>query len=714
MNFAKFLRITLATGCSIAPMTALAQEATQIAPIDIDNSTGTGDFPVPISAGTIIARESIDRKQGSTSDTAKILADIPGVTVNTGGGVSSMPAIRGFTEQRLGILVDGFAIDAACPNDMNSPLSYTDPQTISTIKVLTGVAPVSNGGDSIGGIIAVQSAAPRFSGGERILATGRISSFYRSNGNGFGGAASFTVAGRHLSATYTGSYTQSDQYEGGGDLGEVRSTEYAKTDQAHTLAWHGGPSLVQLKGGFQYAPYEGFPNQWMDMTDNRSWFLNASYDGYFGWGDLALRAGYRDTDHEMNFLEDKLPGSMPMNTEVHSFDASAKASPRLSDRDTLNFGLEYHHQWLDDYWPPVANSMMMGPEAYVNINAARRDRVGAYGEWVATWTDRFNSTLGIRYDRVSMNAGAVQPYGSGMMQMADVMAATAFNSVDHQRSDENWSGSALLTYRLSPGASIELGFAHKARSPNLYERYSWGRGAMASRMIGWFGDGNGYVGDLDLEPERADTVSAALDVGGSAQGYTIRISPHYSRVHDYIDARLVKVLPDMMGLPSPFVQLQFANQEAELYGLDVSGSVRLIKGEDGNATDLSGSLSWQRADNLTDGGAVYRQIPFNARLGVSHRAGPLHLHTDAQFVSDKSRVDSTRNEPTTRGYALVNLGASYKFGAVRLNLDVSNLFDEAYFLPLGGVSLGDFKSTGVLRAVPGRGRSFDVGLVLDF
>ena len=30
-------------------------------------------------------------------------------------------------------------------------------------------------------------------------------------------------------------------------------------------------------------------------------------------------------------------------------------------------------------------------------------------------------------------------------------------------------------------------------------------------MVNWFGDGNGYVGNLDLEPEQANTVSATFD-----------------------------------------------------------------------------------------------------------------------------------------------------------------------------------------------------------
>src|SRR3546814_10786563 len=59
----------------------------------------------------------------------------------------------------------------------------------------------------------------------------------------------------------------------------------------------------------------------MDMTSNKSWYLNGHWKGAFDWGDLDLRAFYRDTDHRMNFLADKggtATGGMPMNTEVHS------------------------------------------------------------------------------------------------------------------------------------------------------------------------------------------------------------------------------------------------------------------------------------------------------------------------------------------------------------------------------------------------------------
>ena len=707
-------RVFLAVSSAILPVTAYAQDATQLPPVEVNSDKAVDAIAAAPVTGRELTREDLRRRQNSTSDTVDILRQLPGVSANTGGGFSSMPAIRGLSEQRLNITVDGHPIDMACPNDMNAPLSYTNPQLIQSIKVVPGVAPVSMGGDNIGGVIAVESAAPRFASGPGGLAIGEVSVFYRTNGDGFGGAAQLTLANERLSATYAGSYTQAGRYDGGGNRGLVRSTEYAKTDHALALALQSGAGLFRLKGGYHFSPYEGFPNQAMDMVSNKSWFLNAGYDGEFDWGAVKFTADYRDTDHEMNFLEDKLPGSMPMITEVHTFSTALKLDMPVSPRDTLRVGGEYHHQWLNDYWPPVAGNMMMGPNPFVNINAAHRNRIGAFAEWEAHWSDRLSSVVGIRLDRVSMNAGNVQPYSTSMMNMDDAMAATAFNAASHGRTDNNWNASALVSYAPTDGVSIELGYAHKARSPNLYERYSWGRGAMSSRMIGWYGDGNGYVGNLNLRPERADTVSAAVEFKGAGDAWSLRVAPYYTHVNDYIDAAFVKNLTTMMGMSTPWVQLQFANQKAEFYGVDLSGRVALRRGAKGTGTDLTGSLAFVHGQNLSDGRPLYHQMPLDVKLGIQHRQGKLEAGLEAEWVAEKTRVDLTRNEPRTNDYALVNLRLAYNLGIVRISVEAENLFDEGYDLPLGGISLGDYKATGVRRAVPGRGRSVNFGVSASF
>jgi iron complex outermembrane receptor protein len=702
----------LSTAALLAPLTALAQQATPLPTIDV-----TSQRPSE-SADESRDRDRIARDAVRSSDTAAILRDLPGVDAYDTGGFAGLPVIRGLEADRVAILVDGVKIDDVCPNKMAPPLSFTDPQTVRSVTALTGVTPVSLGGDTIGGAIQVETLAPRFASSGRTLLAGRASAFYRSNGDGFGGALSLTAAGDRLSLSYNGSYTQADNYRGGGSDGTVRSSEYAKTDHALLLAAVTGAGQFEVKAGIQRAPYEGFPTQYMDMTDNRSWFVNGRYQGLFDWGDVDLTVHYRDTDHEMNFLGDKggtAGGGMPMLTETHTAGYSLKLRIPLSARDTLGIGSEFHHQWLDDVWPAVAGSMMMGPNAYVNVNGARRDRLGHYVEWERAWNGRLSTVIGIRHDRLWMNTGEVQPYSAGMMSMADAAAAAAFNAADRKRRDSNWSGSAILRYDPSDRAAMELGYARKVRSPNIYERYSWGRGSMSSRMIGWFGDGNGYVGNIGLAPERADTLSAALTLtGAGARSWTLRIAPYVKHVADYVDVVKLADLTDAMGRPTGFAQLQFANGEARLYGVDMSGALPLWRDARTGSASLSFAASWARGDNLADGGALYHQMPFNAKLQLDHKLGGLESHIGVAWVTDKTRVDATRGEPRTDGHALVSLGAGYSWKRVRLSLDVENLLDSAYDLPLGGLSLGDYKATGVVRPVPGRGRSVNFGLSMEF
>lgn len=701
-----FLIATSAVPVLVHP--AFAEDAATLPKIVVEAPPEAAQTP----PGGTLSPDDVAAQRTSTSDTADLLRSLPGIANATGGGFAGLPVMRGLNDQRLNVLVDGAPIAFACPNEMNPPLSYTDPQTVRRVSAVTGVTPVSMGGDSIGGAITVETRQPRFAEDGKRLLTGEASSFYRSNGDGFGSALSVTTATNTVSVTYNGSYTRANNYEGGGDDGVVRSTEYAKTDHGASLSARTDAGLFELSGGYHFSPHEGFPNQYMDMTSNESWVFDGHYNRAFAWGTVDIKAYHRDIDHEMNFLEDKggtADGGMPMNTQVRTTGYTVKADIPVSDADTLTVGNEFHHQWLNDYWPPVAGSMMMGPDTFININHAHRDRLGTFAEWEARWTDKLTTLIGARNDLVWMNTGDVQPYTTGMMGMEDAMAATAFNAADHQKSDTNWGFSALSTYALDKAVTLELGYAHKTRSPNIYERYAWGRGSMSSRMIGWYGDGNGYVGNLALEPEKADTVSGAVALHGEGKdAWSVKVAPYYTHVDDYIDA------VEIASFGGGFSQLQFVNQQAAFYGVDLSGATPRWTSESIGSLRVTATAGWLRGKNLDDGGPLYHQMPLNATVTLEHMLGGFHNAVELALVKEKTRVDATRNEPETGGYALLNLRTGYLWRNIDLTFDVENLFDTAYDLPLGGVSLGDFNATGDLRSVPGSGRSFNVGLSVKF
>ena len=230
---------------------------------------------VVVSAGKIreaaspeqIGTAEIAAQHAITRDTAALLRDVPGVSLYGAGGVSSLPVIHGLADDRVRISVDGMDFIASCPNHMNPPLSYLDPTNVTKISVFAGITPVSVGGDSIGGTVVAETAAPQFAApGQGTLTKGEIGAFVRSNNNAQGGNLSATLATESLSITYTGALAKANNYKAGGDfktttatgrightlaLDEVGSTAYESRTHTLGVALRGGNHLLEAKFGYQ-------------------------------------------------------------------------------------------------------------------------------------------------------------------------------------------------------------------------------------------------------------------------------------------------------------------------------------------------------------------------------------------------------------------------------------------------------------------------------
>lgn len=731
-------KLSLAIASALVSMAAIANDNNP-EPILVQATKPAANTPF----STAVTPTDIAAQRAATSDTASLLRDIPGVSLYGAGGVSSLPAIHGLADDRLRIKVDGMDLLSSCPNHMNSPLSYLDPSQVETLKVYAGITPVSVGGDSIGGTIIAETAAPEFAApGQGHLLKGRVGAFYRSNNNARGGNLTATYATEMLNITYSGATTQADNYTAGGDfkttsttgrpghtlpLDEVGSTAYKANNHALNLALKNDNHLFEVKYSFQDIPYEGFPNQRMDMLDNTAHRINLHYLGEFGWGSLDARAYHETVTHFMNFGDDKqfwygdAPG-MPMHTESKNTGGVVKANIQLTAQDLLRVGGEYQRYQLDDWWPASGTGMMMAPNTFWNINDGQRDRTALFGEWESRINPAWTTLLGARYERVKTDAGPVQGYS--MMYAAD---ANTFNARNRERTDNNWDATALARYTADATRTVEFGYAMKTRSPNLYERYSWSRIGMALEMNNFVGDGNGYLGDPDLNPEKAHTLSATFDWHAPDSAWEFKATPYYSHITDYIDARRCGSGTGMMApcggvanntAVNKFVHLQYANQSARLYGIDLSGHMPLGKTGAGDL-GLKGLLNYTNGENRDTGDDLYNIMPLNAKLTLTQKRGGWDNGVELVMVKAKNNISDVRNEIKTPGYSLVNLRGSYTWKQARVDFGVENLFDKRYYLPTGGAYTGQgttmsFNAIPWGIAVPGMGRSLYTGLSYAF
>lgn len=701
------------------PAAALAQEAAiELPPVPVDT---VEEQPDP-AFGSILREEDLKSRKAMAADTADLLKDIPGVSLYTGGGQSALPVMHGLADDRNKVLVDGMPLTSACPNHMNPALSYIEPSAVAQVEAVAGITPVSQGGDSIGGTIAVQSAAPVFAApGEGVHTEGSMTLRVRSNNKSFGQALTGTAATETVSARYHVDHDKASAYhDGNGD--RIMASGYERASHDLTLAVKAGDNVFTLQGGQKYTPYEGFPNEYMDMLWNRSHFINGRWQGAFSWGEVDSRVYYQNVQHYMNFLGDRInyatgaATNMPMYTEGTDMGYSVAATLPVSKRDTFKVGNELHRYTLDDWWPAIPNNTTtMGPNTFWNIADGERTVVGTYGEWDAQWSPKWSTQLGLRNDLVFMDTGDVKGYSTGVYG-AD---AAKFNAQDHSKVDVNWDITAQAKYEPTQTRAVEFGYARKTRSPNLYERYSWSTGGMAMRMINWFGDGNGYVGNNSLKPEVAHTLSTSLGLHDAGKkNWKVKFTPYYTYIQDYIGVDKIgttNYTPN--GNTIPINLLRFANHDAQVYGFDISGQAGLWDDAGYGSGLIKGYVGLSQGQQINTGDNLYRMLPVNADVTLEHKLGGWTSSIETQLMASKSKTDPLRKEKSTPGYAVVNLRTGYDWQNIGFTVGIDNVFDKQYYDPLGGVDISDARATGrqtQFDSLASMGRSFLAEMTVRF
>lgn len=671
-----------------------------------------------------ISSEDISNKQSQVTDTAKLLEDTSGMSFQSGGGISSLPIIRGLNDNRVKIEVNGMTVDSICPNHMNPALASIDRSNIGSISILKGITPVRMGGDSIAGTIVVDSATPEFAvEGEGILIDGNLSGFYRSNGDAFGGSVSAGIANEFVRFDYTGSNTQSRNYKDGNN-NTVKSTSYKNQNHAFALSFNKDDHLLEIRGGQQYIPYQDFPTARMDLSNNDSIFGNMHYNGIFDWGTVDSRLFLENTSHTMNFREDRMaPEPMPMVTKGINYGYKLQFEvPSDQDDSIFRFGSEFKSSGINDFWPATSNrASMMGPNPFINLNKATRDHFGVYVEWEKPWSDEWQTVLGFRYDRIMADTGDVQGYNnfSNDFIVTDYEQAQDFNALDHERNFNLFDVSLLIQYAPNDWINYTLGYARKNRAPSLQELYPWSTSPMPMTMIGWFSDGNGYVGNIDLEVEIAHNISFTTNLSDPSEEkrWNLEISPFFSYVEDYIDADLCQECRRQPG--NGFSYLRMANHDAYLWGVDVTGDMDLFTDPTYGDFSTNTVMSYVRGKR-TDNNNLYHMMPFNLKLGLNHQLGGWKSSFDMQFIDSKDDVQQLRNELTTSSYILLNLNTSYKWEHVSIDVGIDNLLDKQYYAPLSGVYIGDqypmtlISSKANTQNLAGQGRSVYVGVSLSY
>ena len=286
-------------------------------------------------------------------------------------------------------------------------------------------------------------------------------------------------------------------------------------------------------------PTEGFPTQRMDMTGDKRLRRSPPEGGLW----LGRAAHYRGAtvDHD-ELLEDKgaarRTGGLPMISKGEDLSAQITASSLPLKDGGRSAGTDAFSQDLDDYWPPVAGSMTMGPPP---ISTSMAGGASGWGSGGGTpCRRRISSTqLGVHN---GAGAGPIQATCSPIPDGHDERRRRRRDGVQRarsgaQRRDGDYrheGGGGLRTFSHAGDSAIRA----KTRAQS-HERYAWGRGFMSKRHDPRFaGDANSYVGDPTPKPEIGQYLRRDLRLAGGRlrKKAEVTIGGFITLVEDFIDA----------------------------------------------------------------------------------------------------------------------------------------------------------------------------------
>lgn len=626
--------------------------------------------------------------------TARLLKRVPGGNVNYNGPLSGIVQYRGMYGTRVNTRIDGLPMASGGPNLMDPPLHYAPMPLLEAVEVHRGIAPVSAGNESIGGHVDARLKSSTFTTGEAVEFHGDISANAQTGDDGYGLGGLLWGANRSHRFHVLGVAEEGDDTRFTG--GDIHPTEYERTAHGFGYGFRRGGHEFAVDVLRNETDDAGTPALPMDIRFFDTDKFSLGYKGAFGAHRLEARLFYTEVDHLMTNFHLRQPPPAPARfrqaaatSDARGFEVEVR---RPAAGGELALGADGHFADHDtDIFNPNNGAFFVN-----NYNGVERDRLGLFAEWQAAVGEGSGYELGVRYTRVDMDADEVDGTPARMM-MGPRMLRDRFNAADRDRTDHNVDVVATFFHDLSEELRVDIGVGRKTRSPSYQEAFLW----LPLESTAGLADRKRYVGDVDLDPEVAYEVDAGLEWRRGGAYAAPRV--FYKRVDDYIQGvpsgdPVVIAVSTMNGDPRP---LQFANVDAELYGLDarfgLAFSDRLV---------MDGVVSYVRGERRDIDDDLYRIAPLTATLALTYETAAWSVTTEAELVAEQDRVSATNEEDPTGGYGLLHVFGHYRLAdGLVLGAGINNLLDKEHAEHLSGYNRVRNSDVAVGERLPGAGRS---------
>ncbi|MBX7514167.1 TonB-dependent receptor [Qipengyuania sp. GH38] len=607
----------------------------------------------------------------------EVLADVPGVTATGFAPGASRPILRGFSGERVKVLVDGIgAIDVS--NTSADHAVSIDPLTAESIEVLRGPAVLLYGSQAIGGAVnVIDKRIPRRVPNEAVHIDAIVRADTASDLREAGASIDVPLGGGFVTH-FDGSYRttddlsvpgfvlsenlrselleEADEEEGEGEFEEAE--ELREAASASGTLFNSATETWTANGGFAFF-----------RDDSHLGVSVGVYDTFYG---VPIRPGaghHHGEEEEGGEAELEEEGPETVNIGLRQYRADLRGEIALGEgmferlRVRAGYSDYTHTEFEGDEVGTVfdVQGMEARAELIQNPNGRWRGSLGLqyyFRDFFAEGEEAYVAPN--RTEQISLFA--LQEYGDGPIQLEGALRYETTN-VDSvplgvERDFDAFSGAIGLAYDGPQAFRAGVNLSRVARAPSAEELFSNGPHIATQQF---------EIGDVDLGIERA--WGAEIFARGRLGNVEFSVAAFKNWFDDYI--YLSETGEEEDELPV----FEYLQQDATYQGLEGELIWRFL--DTGNFA-LTADLRGELVDaELSDGSNVPRIPPLSLMGALEASTGSLDLRGEVEWVDAQDEVAAF--ETPTDGFTFVNAIATWRPIAADPSVSVivkaENIFD---------------------------------------
>jgi len=594
--------------------------------------------------------EALQRNLSST--VAETLSRQPGIQSSSFGTAAARPVIRGLAGPRVRMMEDRLdSLDVSVTSADHA--TTVDALVADSIEVLKGPSTLVYGSGAIGGVVDVHTG--RIPHERRDAISGGLEARAEDSTEQLSTVGEVDFGTGPLAFHVDGFYRDANDYDIPGcvESDELRAAEGGEACEVDdTLPG----SELETWGGAVGASYVG----------NRGFagFAITRYDSDYG-----LPGGHAEVGEEG---EEEEEGNPTIDLDQTRYDFEAGYEDPLPGFSSVNVRVVYNDYEHEEIEPSGEVATEFDNEAWDSrLELTHRETLGFEGTIGTQYTYKEFSAVGEEAFIEPVDTTLLAAFWVGQRDFESFQLETGFRveTVEHEpdtQDDEDFTLlSASLGFVIPFGSGWQAGLQgdYSERAPVPEELYSFGA-HLATQAF--------EVGDPELDEEQALNFSAT--VGYEGERWRLNASAYHTSFSDFIYEFATGVDDVESGLPI----LQFAQDDADFYGIDLGVAVRVASFDAGELW-INGLFDYVDAElDISGNDNVPRLAPLRFGVGAEGTWNTFTAKIDYLYVDEQD--DTTEFELPTDDYEdlriYVGANVPVNFGDLQVFVQGKNLTDD--------------------------------------